>query len=79
MLHILSEQNTVLNKFIAQIRDKSVQQDSMRFRRNLERIGEVTAYEISFPSTRAFSTTSTMRRTPLSRPIARVRRTASSR
>ena len=47
MLHILSEQNTVLNKFIAQIRDKSVQQDSMRFRRNLERIGEVTAYEIS--------------------------------
>ena len=35
MLHILSEQNTVLNKFIAQIRDKSVQQDSMRFRRNL--------------------------------------------
>ena len=39
MLHILSEQNTVLNKFIAQIRDKSVQQDSMRFRRNLERIG----------------------------------------
>ena len=46
MLHILSEQNTVLNKFIAQIRDKSVQQDSMRFRRNLERIGEVTAYEL---------------------------------
>ena len=47
MLHVLSEQNTVLNKFIAQIRDKSIQQDSMRFRRNLERIGEVTAYEIS--------------------------------
>lgn len=46
-LHILSEQNTVLNKFIAQIRDKSVQRDSMRFRRNLERIGEITAYEIS--------------------------------
>ena len=47
MLHILSEQNTVLNKFIAEIRDKTVQRDSMRFRRNLERIGEVTAYEIS--------------------------------
>lgn len=46
-LHILSKQNTVLNKFIAQIRDKSVQKDSMRFRRNLERIGEITAYEIS--------------------------------
>ncbi len=35
-LHILSQQNTVLNKFIAQIRDKSVQTDSMRFRRNME-------------------------------------------
>ncbi len=46
-LHILSQQDTVLNKFIAEIRDKSVQKDSMRFRRNLERIGEVTAYEIS--------------------------------
>lgn len=46
-LHILSQQNTVLNKFIAQIRDKSIQRDSMRFRRNLERIGEITAYEIS--------------------------------
>lgn len=46
-LHILNEQNTVLNKFIAQIRDKSVQKDSMRFRRNMERIGEITAYEIS--------------------------------
>lgn len=46
-LHILSKQNTVLNKFIAQIRDKAVQKDPMRFRRNLERIGEITAYEIS--------------------------------
>ena len=46
-LHILSQQNTVLNKFIAQIRDRSIQQDSMRFRRNMERIGEVMAYEIS--------------------------------
>lgn len=46
-LHILNRQNTVLNKLIAQIRDKEVQKDSMRFRRNLERIGEITAYEIS--------------------------------
>ena len=46
-LHILSQQNTVLNKFIAQIRDKGVQTDSMRFRRNMERIGEITAYELS--------------------------------
>ena len=47
MLHILNSQNTVLNKFVAEIRDRSIQKDSMRFRRNLERIGEVMAYEIS--------------------------------
>lgn len=47
MLHILNSENTLLNKFLAEIRDKEVQKDSMRFRRNLERIGEVTAYEIS--------------------------------
>lgn len=47
MLHILNHENTLLNKFIAEIRDKKIQKDSMRFRRNLERIGEVTAYEIS--------------------------------
>lgn len=45
--HILNRENTILNKFIAQIRDRAIQQDSMRFRRNLERIGEITAYEIS--------------------------------
>jgi uracil phosphoribosyltransferase len=47
MLHILNSENTLLNKFLAEIRDKVVQKDSMRFRRNLERIGEITAYEIS--------------------------------
>ena len=46
-LHILSPQTTVRNKFIAQIRDREVQTDSMRFRRNMERIGEITAYELS--------------------------------
>lgn len=47
MLHILNQQNTILNKFIAQMRDKDIQTDSMRFRRNLERTGEIMAYEIS--------------------------------
>ena len=47
MLHILNRENTLLNKFIAEIRDKNIQKDSMRFRRNMERIGEITAYEIS--------------------------------
>ena len=43
----LGEQNSVLNQFIAEIRDKQIQKASMRFRRNLERIGEIFAYEIS--------------------------------
>ena len=47
MLHILDKTNSIVNKFLAQLRDKVVQKDSMRFRRNVERIGEVLAYEIS--------------------------------
>lgn len=47
MVHILNEKNSILNKFIAQMRDKEVQRDSMRFRRNMERVGEIMAYEIS--------------------------------
>ena len=47
MLHILDHQNTLLNRFIAELRDVHIQTDSMRFRRNLERVGEIMAYEIS--------------------------------
>lgn len=47
MLHIIDQQNSLLNKFIAQLRDKEIQKDSMRFRRNIERIGEIAAFEIS--------------------------------
>lgn len=47
MIHILSEQTSILNQYIAEIRDKNIQQDRIRFRRNLERIGEFFAYEIS--------------------------------
>ena len=43
----LGESNSILNKFVAQLRDRDIQKDSMRFRRNLERIGEIFAYEIS--------------------------------
>ena len=43
----LGEKASVLNSFIAEIRDHIIQKDSMRFRRNLERIGEIFAYEIS--------------------------------
>lgn len=47
MVNILNKENTILNKFLAQMRDKSVQRDSMRFRRNMERVAEIMAYEIS--------------------------------
>lgn len=47
MVHILGQENTILNKFIAQVRDCKIQTDSMRFRRNIERIGEIMSYEIS--------------------------------
>ena len=47
MVKILNKENTILNKFLAQMRDKSIQRDSMRFRRNMERVAEIMAYEIS--------------------------------
>ena len=43
----LSENHSVLNQYLAEIRDVRIQQDSMRFRRNIERIGEVMAIEVS--------------------------------
>ena len=43
----LSESDSVLNNFVAELRHKDIQGDPLRFRRNLERIGEVMAYEIS--------------------------------
>ena len=43
----LGQKNSVLNKFVSEMRDRTVQKDSLRFRRNLERLGEIFAYEIS--------------------------------
>ncbi|PWG06034.1 uracil phosphoribosyltransferase [Polaribacter aquimarinus] len=47
IIHHLQEKNSILNKFIAEIRDVKIQKDSLRFRRNIERIGEVLGYELS--------------------------------
>ncbi len=47
MIHDLSKHNSILNVFMNEIRDVSVQKDSMRFRRNMERISEIMAYELS--------------------------------
>ena len=43
----LSEQTTVANQYLRELRDATLQKDRMRFRRNLERLGEIMAYEIS--------------------------------
>ena len=43
----LGKQTSIFNHFIREIRDVKIQNDSMRFRRNIERIGEIFAYEIS--------------------------------
>ena len=43
----LSEHNSVLNQFLSEIRDVDIQKDPLRFRRNIERIGEVMAVEVS--------------------------------
>jgi uracil phosphoribosyltransferase len=47
LINNLGQQHSVFNQFMAEIRDVRVQTDSMRFRRNLERVGELLAYEIS--------------------------------
>lgn len=43
----LSDENTILNRFVSELRDVKIQKDSLRFRRNVERIGEIMSYEIS--------------------------------
>ncbi|MCF6307299.1 MAG: uracil phosphoribosyltransferase [Flavobacteriaceae bacterium] len=47
IIHHLEKENSILNKFIAEIRDQNIQKDSLRFRRNIERIGEILGYELS--------------------------------
>ena len=46
-MFILDQKNSIGSQFIAELRDIEIQKDRMRFRRNLERIGEIMAYEIS--------------------------------
>lgn len=42
-----SKENSVMNRFVAELRDVEIQKDSLRFRKNVERIGEIIAYELS--------------------------------
>ncbi len=47
MTRILEKERSIASNFLAELRDETIQNDPMRFRRNLERIGEVMAYELS--------------------------------
>jgi uracil phosphoribosyltransferase len=47
MIHIISQSPSIINQYIGEIRDAGIQKDNLRFRRNLERMGELFAYEIS--------------------------------
>lgn len=47
MIVNLSQQHSLISNWVSELRDTQIQTDRMRFRRNLERIGEVAAYEIS--------------------------------
>ena len=47
MVHHLAKTHSLVNQWVNELRDINVQNDRMRFRRNLERIGEIMAYEIS--------------------------------
>lgn len=47
MITVLNRQNSVANQFLLELRDKSIQQNRARFRNNIERLGELMAYEIS--------------------------------
>ncbi len=47
IIHRFENQNSLLNQFLSELRDLNIQKDSMRFRRNIERIGEILCYELS--------------------------------
>ena len=60
-VHNLSEKNSILHQFMAELRDITIHEDRFRFRKNIERIGEIMAYEIS----KTLNYTPTLVTTPL--------------
>ena len=67
-IHNFESKNSILNQFISEIRDETVQKDTMRFRRNIERVGEVIGYELS----KSLDYQEKEVRTPLGRKIVSV-------
>lgn len=46
-VNVLNQQNSIFNRFLSELRDVDIQKDPMRFRRNIERLGEIMSYEVS--------------------------------
>lgn len=67
-LFVLGEQNSIANHFLRGIRDKNLQQDRMKFRKNMERLGEIMAFELSKKLTYAKREVET----PLGKSVLRV-------
>lgn len=61
MITVLNRQDSVANQYLLELRDKAIQQNRSRFRKNIERLGELMAYEIS----KKFQYTSQHVQTPL--------------
>ncbi len=47
IVHDFTNENSILNQFISELRDVTIQKDRMRFRKNIERVGEILSYELS--------------------------------
>ena len=47
ILHNFDDSNSIINQFVSELRDENIQKDAMRFRKNIERIGEILSYELS--------------------------------
>ncbi len=72
LIHNISKTPSVLNTFITEIRDKTIQNDRMRFRRNIERIGEILGYEMS----KSFDFKTTQTETPLGKSTSQLQNEA---
>lgn len=64
-IHNLSKQNSILNSFLLEMRHHEIQKDSMRFRRNIERTGEILGYELS----KSLNYSETSVQTPLGKSV----------
>ena len=47
VIHLLNKEHSLLHQFVSELRDVTIQTDRARFRKNIERIGQIMAYEIS--------------------------------